>query len=204
MATKKVKKDTVLKTVDNFKTTVSNIHDEALNTTDNLVEASLKTGAKWQKLMAKALEGGTDLFAKQQNLVLDTLEEIKGQYLVGSKRFQKLVGLTNAKKKKPGSIEKKVKASAAKTLKTASESMEEAAAAMAEVVKDDFKIIDGVGPKLESMLHDGGYFTYHQLAVADPNDLKILLDAAGPLFKSYNPMTLKQQAKQAAEGKLTK
>ncbi len=197
MATKKAEKNTIQKTVNTLKSTVNSLHNEALNTTDTLVDTSLKTGAKWQKLMEKALEGGTDLFAKQQDLVLDTLEELKGQSLNGTKRFRNLIGLNLNKKqsKKPRQAKKKVEATTQSILDAAVKSDKKRA-------KDDLKVIDGIGPKLEKMLNTGGYFTYDQLASADNKDLKILFDAAGPLFRSYNPTTLKQKAKKAAQGKL--
>ena len=198
MATKKAEKNTIQKTVNNFKSTVGNLHDGALNATDTLVDNSLKTGAKWQKIMVKAIEGGTDLFAKQQDLVLDTLEELKGQSLHGTKRFRNLIGLNNTTKtKKPRRVKQKVEATTQSILDAAVKSDKNRA-------KDDLKVIDGIGPKLEKMLNTGGYFTYDQLATANNKDLKILFDAAGPLFRSYNPVTLKQKAKKAAEGKLTK
>ena len=91
MATKKVSK--IQKTADKLKVQAKQMHDTALVTSDSLVESSIVTGEKWQKLMAKALKDGTVLFGKQQDMMLDTLETLKGQYLHGNARLRKLFGI---------------------------------------------------------------------------------------------------------------
>ncbi len=91
MATKKISK--IQKTADNLIDQALQIHDTALVVSDNLVEGSIITGARWQKLMVKALKDSTVLFGKQQEMVLDTLEEMKGQYLHGNVRLRKLLGI---------------------------------------------------------------------------------------------------------------
>ncbi len=82
-----------------MKFTAKNLHDTALHLSENLVDESLATGAKWQKIMTKALKEGTVLIEKQQDLTFTTLEELKNQVISGNKRFRKLLGfdLPNAK-----------------------------------------------------------------------------------------------------------
>lgn len=66
---------------------------------------------------------------------------------------------------------------------------------------DDLKIIEGVGPKIETLLKDGGINTWAELAVASVDRLKEILDAAGPRYQIHDPSTWPAQAKFAAEGK---
>ena len=66
---------------------------------------------------------------------------------------------------------------------------------------DDLKIIEGVGPKIETLLKEGGINTWAELAAADPDRLKEILDAAGPRYQIHNPSTWPAQAKFAAEGR---
>ena len=65
---------------------------------------------------------------------------------------------------------------------------------------DDLKIVEGVGPKIEQLLKEGGIHTWADLAAADVDRLKEILDAAGPRYQIHNPSTWPAQAKFAAEG----
>lgn len=185
MATKKV---SIQKGVDKLKATAKNIHDEALQTSDNLVEGSLATGAKWQKLMTKALTEGTVLFGKQQDLALDTLEELKGQYIHGTKRFRKLFGFDMPKAKKALKGKKVTKVRKTITKKVAN--------AKSDVANDNLRNIEGVGPKIATLLNQAGITTFAQLAKTNIKDLQTILDAAGPRYKMHDPKTWRLQAKQ--------
>ena len=66
---------------------------------------------------------------------------------------------------------------------------------------DDLKIIEGVGPKIETLLKEGGINTWAELAVASVDRLKEILDAAGPRYQIHDPSTWPAQSKFAAEGK---
>lgn len=66
---------------------------------------------------------------------------------------------------------------------------------------DDLKIIEGVGPKIETLLKEGGINTWAELAAAEVDRLKEILDAAGPRYQIHDPSTWPAQAKFAAEGK---
>jgi large subunit ribosomal protein L27 len=65
---------------------------------------------------------------------------------------------------------------------------------------DDLKIVEGVGPKIEQLLKEGGIHTWADLAAANVDRLKEILDAAGPRYQIHNPSTWPAQAKFAAEG----
>lgn len=66
---------------------------------------------------------------------------------------------------------------------------------------DDLKIIEGVGPKIETLLKEGGINTWAELAEASEERLKEILDAAGPRYQIHDPSTWPAQAKFAADGK---
>ncbi|MBL7779762.1 MAG: 50S ribosomal protein L27 [Saprospiraceae bacterium] len=66
---------------------------------------------------------------------------------------------------------------------------------------DDLKIVEGVGPKIETLLKEGGINTWAELAEAPVDRLKEILDAAGPRYQIHDPSTWPAQAKFAAEGK---
>lgn len=65
---------------------------------------------------------------------------------------------------------------------------------------DDLKVIEGIGPKIEQLLKDGGINTWAELAAADVDRLKEILDAAGPRYQIHDPSTWPAQAKFAAAG----
>jgi len=66
---------------------------------------------------------------------------------------------------------------------------------------DDFKKIEGIGPKINQIMIDGGVTTYAAMAYAKPEQLKDILAAAGNRYKMHDPTTWPQQAKLAEEGK---
>jgi large subunit ribosomal protein L27 len=89
----------------------------------------------------------------------------------------------------------------------------EAAAPVAEVVApkvevaavsgkaDDLKKIEGIGPKIEQLLHDKGILTFSILAATSAEDVKAILTEAGPRYTIHDPATWGKQAEMAAAGK---
>ncbi len=65
---------------------------------------------------------------------------------------------------------------------------------------DDLKIIEGVGPKIETLLKEGGISTWAELAAASEDRIKEILAAAGPRYQIHDPSTWPAQAKFAAGG----
>jgi large subunit ribosomal protein L27 len=100
---------------------------------------------------------------------------------------------------------KKEKAAEAPVAEATAEVAEEKKAAAPKKDKgpklDDLKIIEGVGPKIETLLKEGGINTWAELAEAPVDRLKEILDAAGPRYQIHDPSTWPAQAKFAAEGK---
>jgi predicted flap endonuclease-1-like 5' DNA nuclease len=69
-----------------------------------------------------------------------------------------------------------------------------------ETEEDDLQKIEGIGPKIESILKDSGVTTYEELSHRDAEDLRNVLLAAGNRYKMHNPTSWPQQAKFAAKG----
>jgi large subunit ribosomal protein L27 len=66
---------------------------------------------------------------------------------------------------------------------------------------DDLKIVEGVGPKIEQLLKEGGINTWEDLAGAAVDRLREILEAAGSRYQIHDPGTWPAQAKFAVEGK---
>ncbi len=75
------------------------------------------------------------------------------------------------------------------------------AAPAADVKPDDFKKIEGVGPKIAGLLVAGGFNTFKELSESDVDRLKAILDEAGSRYRMHDPTSWPIQAKMAAEGK---
>lgn len=68
--------------------------------------------------------------------------------------------------------------------------------------EDSFKIIEGIGPKIESVLKSAGIHSLSKLAETPADRLREILEEAGSRFKSHDPKTWPVQAGLAADGKL--
>lgn len=70
------------------------------------------------------------------------------------------------------------------------------------VTLDDLKIIEGIGPKIEGILHDAGINTFAELATTSVGKLEqIVREDAG--IRIAFPETWSEQAQLAADGKWT-
>ena len=67
-----------------------------------------------------------------------------------------------------------------------------------KIVQDDLKMVEGIGPKIEGLLHDAGIKTWQALADAPEADVQKVLDDAGPRYKMHQPKTWAKQAQMAA------
>ena len=76
--------------LDNVKTTAKKANKFALETTDEMVDVAFANGEQWQEVANKAVKGGLKLAGRQQEIVFDTLEEVKGQLVESAGRFRKL------------------------------------------------------------------------------------------------------------------
>ena len=66
--------------------------------------------------------------------------------------------------------------------------------------QDDLKLIEGIGPKIEGLLHDIDIKTWQGLADAPVEKVQAMLDDAGPRYRIHNPATWAKQAQMAANG----
>ncbi|MBC7883855.1 MAG: hypothetical protein H7X99_00165 [Saprospiraceae bacterium] len=67
--------------------------------------------------------------------------------------------------------------------------------------QDDLKAVEGIGPKIEELLHNAGIKTWKALSETAVSSIQSILDAAGPKFKLADPETWPKQSELAAEGK---
>ena len=69
--------------------------------------------------------------------------------------------------------------------------------------EDDLKIIEGIGPKIESILKSKGIKTLKKLSETSKEEIKeILLEVGGERYAFHDPTTWADQAKLAHEGKM--
>ncbi len=66
--------------------------------------------------------------------------------------------------------------------------------------RDDLKVIEGIGPKIEQLLFAKGITTYGQLAATSVQQLKDILAEAGSRYALHDPGTWSAQALLAANG----
>jgi hypothetical protein len=67
--------------------------------------------------------------------------------------------------------------------------------------KDDLKIVEGIGPKIEELFNNAGIFTFAQLASTSVEKMKSILDEAGPRFQIHDPTTWADQSALARDDK---
>ena len=66
-------------------------------------------------------------------------------------------------------------------------------------ITESLRKIEGIGPKIEELLHAAGYRTFLDLSQANVEDLKKVLAAANPAYKVHDPSTWPEQAILASE-----
>ena len=122
----------------NAQSPIVKLNAEALKTTEELIDGTVETGAKWQNLYAKSLKKSEPIISKNINIAFDTVETVVDQYQKSSKRVLALFGwdvkevkkatqkaVSTARKatkpatKRASSIAKKASTTAAKATNTA-------------------------------------------------------------------------------------
>lgn len=121
-----------------------------------------------------------------------------------------VVDLTSVPKKKKTTAKKPVKktiakkpikkATAKKPLKKVT-AKKVVAKPIKKAVKDDLKKIEGIGPKIASILTEKGIGTFVKLSKSSVKVLEGILKDAGPRFSMHKPGSWPKQAKLAADGK---
>ena len=69
------------------------------------------------------------------------------------------------------------------------------------IIKNDLKIVEGIGSKIESLLHNAGISTWQNLSEASTEEIQDILDEGGENYAIHNPSTWSKQALLAYEGK---
>jgi|AntRauTorckE5430_2_1112549.scaffolds.fasta_scaffold03449_2 large subunit ribosomal protein L27 len=70
-----------------------------------------------------------------------------------------------------------------------------------KIKQDDLKMVEGIGPKIEGLLHDIDIKTWRELADAPEAKVQQMLDDAGPRYRIHSPSTWAKQAALAADAK---
>ncbi|MCP3927850.1 MAG: DUF1049 domain-containing protein [Bacteroidetes bacterium] len=71
---------------------------------------------------------------------------------------------------------------------------------IAPTIPDDLKVIEGIGPKIETILHNADILTWKELAIASVEKLKQILETAGKRYRRHDPTTWPDQAQLASQG----
>lgn len=70
-----------------------------------------------------------------------------------------------------------------------------------KVKQDDLKVVEGIGPKIESLFHNFGIKTWKSLSEASIEQCQEVLKSGGDRYKIHKPGTWPKQALLAYEGK---
>ncbi len=70
--------------------------------------------------------------------------------------------------------------------------------------QDDFTVIEGIGPKINELIHAEGIHTFSELAVTKLTLIQTVLDKAGPSFTLADPETWSAQSDLAAKNEWDK
>lgn len=71
----------------------------------------------------------------------------------------------------------------------------------ANAIKDDLKIVEGIGPAIEKLMNNAGIYSFGQLSSTPVEVLRRILTDGGQRFLIHNPDTWPRQGAMAAEGK---
>ena len=69
------------------------------------------------------------------------------------------------------------------------------------IALDDLKVVDGIGPKIESLCHGIGIVTWFDLSTTEVSLLRTMLADAGSRFRVHDPSTWPEQAALLAAGR---
>ena len=76
--------------VDTVLNNAQEVNDFTLKTTEEVLDRAFASGEKWQAVSHKALKGGLDLTAKNNELVFDLLDNAKEQLQENTQRIKGL------------------------------------------------------------------------------------------------------------------
>lgn len=70
-----------------------------------------------------------------------------------------------------------------------------------KIKENDLKIIEGIGPKIETLFNEAGITTWKILSETSTEKLQSILDVGGENYAMHNPSTWAKQALMAYQGK---
>lgn len=134
------------------------------------------------------------------------IEGLKEREIEGNKKEEEEQVEAKKKETTPSEVTHVEETEAVDATPVAKAEKKEAKAAVVETKidergADDFTKIEGIGPKINQIMIEGGITTYAAMAYAKPEQLKEVLIAAGSRYKMHDPTTWPQQAALAEEGK---
>lgn len=146
--------------------------------------------AKVSEQVKETVEDAKESVEKATNSARKTANKVIGKTTDAAKRVSKATA--KAKKETTAKIEqqateaKKQVAKATATAKQqANKAIEQAAKAVEPTVeRDNLKLIDGIGPKMEDTLNQFGIDTFKQMAVANVKNLTAALETVNPRYAS--------------------
>jgi predicted flap endonuclease-1-like 5' DNA nuclease len=164
---------------DSFKSRIANLESE-LNrlSSEGLTSSEVDATAEFNALQERIKEQATEIEKLSQKLAGSNIEKISLE--------KQLAGLT------PDVVNT--------TLSTTSNTVNIEPASTKEVVKDNLKKIEGIGPKIEELLNNDGVYSFQDLISASVSRIRGILIAAGPNYAVHDPSTWAEQARLAHEG----
>ena len=152
-------------------------------------------------------------FDSLKSMMMNMNTEVVSKQVVGETRTAKTGKVVGRREVKAGGKKKATKKATSKTTtkvksKTATKAKAKTAtkkkATGAKAKKDDLKKIEGIGPKIEQLLHNDGIKTFKQLANAKVTRLRKILHDAGSRYKMHDPGSWPRQSNLAAKGEWKK
>ena len=124
--------------------------------------------------------------AAEASLLLTKLRNDRHFHLEQGLLYSEEIQVSQGSKASPSTSSKKTttkKKKAAKKKKKAT-----------KTAKDNLKLIEGIGPKIEGLLNNAGIITFEELTATKVEFLKAILEDAGSRYKMHDPSTWAEQA----------
>jgi hypothetical protein len=77
--------------VNKVRKAIATTNNQLVKAADEVLDTAAAKSEAWQAVATKAIKGTLTLAAKQQDIIFDTLEAVKGQLVEGNKRMRKLM-----------------------------------------------------------------------------------------------------------------
>lgn len=193
---------------DQLKEKTKATNKEFMRVSNDVVEEGLAIGNQWADVFAEALKVGTTFVGSQQDLALRAVAGMKDHVLEGGKRTAQLFGLGNLNMVEQATefvdtAKQTVETTTAKFFNKAEAAKQTADAVVENVAdavtdafeKDDLKLINSIGPKMEEVLNKAGIVRFEQLATAKEEQLNAILAAANPRYVMFDVATWIEEAK---------